>query len=146
MALLVGSHHYPVEGQLASLGTTMHADFADITVRSVTYTTPLIPGLVLPAGMRVATLDIEIDNHSSRAFNFFPSTQTFMRDDQGGYWQITPAMLTYPFPDGSIAPGAKVRGELAYLVPNRTSGLYWYLDHIVPNNAPVTFVVVPQQP
>ena len=146
MLMLIGFGHAPVEGQLAPLGTILHADFADITVRSVTYTTPLTPGLELPDGMQVATLDVEIDNHSDRTLEFSPSIQTFMRDDQGGYWQITPAALTYPFPAGAVAPGAKVRGELAYLVPKHTSGLNWYLDHLAPKSAPVVFVVVPQQP
>jgi hypothetical protein len=74
-------------------------------------------------------LHVKIKNISKRTLNFYPAIQSYIRDSQGGYYSMHPALNTgKDYEAGPIRPGETVEGELSYEVSKHLVEPRYYID------------------
>jgi hypothetical protein len=88
-----------------------------------------IPTMEPAKGFTNLLLKVKIKNTSKRNLDFYPSIQSYIRDSQGGYYTMHPAMSTgVPLEAGQIKPGETLEGELSYEVSKHLVQPRYYLD------------------
>lgn len=99
-----------------------------LKVDKVTYdehgTQPFIP----PAGEKYVVTHITVKNDSDDIFYFAPVLQTYISDDKGHKYQMSPVGLRDPIAGGQMNPSEERTGSLSFLVPKNTSGLRFHFE------------------
>lgn len=88
---------------------------------------------------KIISVNLEITNNSDENFDFYPTAQTFVRDNQGGQYIMTPVELDDPFAGNTIQPGETKSGQLSYLVTNRAVPLFLYVESRQTSAGPFVF-------
>lgn len=111
-------------GDVIAMGTT------NITVNEVQY--PAGDDFNKPnAGFKFLVVDITIENTSATAINVSTLLQMSVKDASGQKFDVnfSASMASGgSSPDGEIAPGEKLRGQVGFQVPENATGLVFVFD------------------
>ena len=110
-----------------------------VAVTDVKEETGYVMGIVPSSTEKIISLQLRIENNSEKDFEFYPTVQTFIRDNQGDSYIVTPVEIDNPLPAKTLKPGESVTGRLSYKVTNRPLPLYLYIESRQPGAGP--FVV-----
>lgn len=88
------------------------------------YTMGIIPG----ADSKLISFHISVSNNSGSDYAFYPSIQTFIRNNEGQNYIMTPVKLDSPFEATTIKPSETKSGRLSYKVTNRAVPLFLYIE------------------
>ena len=81
-----------------------------------------------PKDSEYITIDIYIKNKSGKTLEFYPVSQTYIKDSYGQTYSVGPAMVKQPYQVGNIASGDQVKGEIAYQVPKNIKNPLFYIE------------------
>ncbi len=85
-------------------------------------------------------MDIEIKNTTNQMQHLIPSTQLYVRSDEGDYAQLHASMyVVTPLSAKELAPGESVKGQISFNVPKRVATPLVYIDTGWDNYGPVIF-------
>jgi hypothetical protein len=73
-------------------------------------------------------VDLYVKNKSGKTLPLYPLSQTYIKDDQGQTYGVGPAMVLQPFQGGDLAPGDKIKGQIAYEIPISLKNPRFYLE------------------
>jgi|GEM_PF-1589266 len=105
-------------------GTPITAGAVSVVINKVTYNAGQ-NGFVVPTGKQYIVIDATVSNASNKALFISPSTQTYIKDNDGRVYYLTPSGLEDPFKAGDLIAGDKISGELSYMVSkDKTYTLY----------------------
>jgi len=125
-------------GDVISMGTT------NITVNEVLY--PAGDQFNKPnAGFKFLVVDVTIENTSATAINVSTLLQMSVKDSGGQKFDVdlmASVASGGSSPDGEIAPGEKLRGQVGFQVPENATGLVFVFDADVWSSGKV-FVALP---
>ncbi len=113
-----------------------------IAVTKATFDNSIAPKLHLPETDRVLVLTMQIRNTSGHVLNFLPAIHTFVRDDQGNTYSLTPGLASKNMPAALIKKNETLDGSLTYVVPSQYRPLWFYFDAQFDNQGPVRFSIV----
>jgi hypothetical protein len=83
-----------------------------------------------------------ITNAGAQTRNFIPSTQIYLRDDEGMTYTMHPTLaLTKPIPAAELKHGESAQGQVSFEVPKRISNFRLYIDSNWAGMAPVVFKI-----
>jgi hypothetical protein len=80
-----------------------------------------------PSGYEYIILTLRVRNNSEEPFDALPTTDTYIKTNEGHVSYVTPYSLVRPFHSGQILPGESTAGELSYLVP-KNSAYKFYVE------------------
>lgn len=109
-------------------GTPISAGLATVTINSINYDQGSSV-FKAPAGKHYIVLDTTFKNNSDKSISIFPSTQTYLKDNSGHVYYLSPSTLEDPFKAGELLPNDIITGQLSYLVPVG-SNYTFYIDSI----------------
>ncbi len=98
-------------------GQSISNTFYEVRIDNVKRSQGNPQSLIPNSGNEFLVVDLYIKNKSNRITQFFPSTQTYIKDASGRTYTLGVAELRNAFQAGDIAPGDNVKGELAYEIP-----------------------------
>lgn len=107
-----------------------------ITASEIKTETGYIMGIAPAQDEKIISVKLDITNNSDSEFDFYPTNQTFIRDNQGSQFIMTPVGLTEPFAATTIAPNESKSGQLSFLVTNRVVPLFLYIESLQPSAGP----------
>ena len=111
-------------GDVIAMGTTT------ITVNGVTY--PAGDQFNQPnPGSKFLVVDLTIQNQSAEAISFSSLLQTWLKDASSQKYDVdlmASVASGSSSPDGEIAPGETVRGQIGFQVPETATGLVFVFD------------------
>lgn len=100
-----------------------------VEVSDIKKETNFVMNITPPEGKEIISLDLQIENNSTKTYTIFPSINTFIRDNQGRTYQLTLAAISDPFATNSVEPGQKASGRLAYMVTSQNIPLLLYIEN-----------------
>lgn len=109
-------------------GTPIAAGYGTVILNKISYS-PGQGSFVAPADKQYLILDTTFQNNSQKSIYIFPSNQTYLKDNSGKVYYLTPYTLEDPFRAGELLAGDKIYGQLSYLVPTDKSYTI-YIDAI----------------
>lgn len=113
-----------VSGETFNIGDTVK--LGDWSVQVYGIQDPLVPtnGYITPAaGNRFVQVDTEVTNHSDKAEMVSSMACFDLRDSDNKRYTIAITGESTGLLDGEVAPGASLRGNLDYEVPDSATGL-----------------------
>lgn len=116
------------ESRVASIGQQYTINEVKFMVSDIKKETGYSMGIVPSSNQEIISLDLTIENNSKKDFSFYPSIQTFIRDNEGENYQMTIVNLDNPFGTNSVAPGETASGRLAYMVSSRDIPMKLYVE------------------
>jgi hypothetical protein len=132
------------EQQAYKVGDVIAMGDTTITVNEITY--PAGDQYTKPdAGKKFLIVDLTIENKSTAAINVSTLLQMSLKDPTGQKYTVDfMAALASggTSPDGEIAPGEKLRGQVGFQVPENAAGLVFIFDAEVWGTGKV-FVALP---
>lgn len=99
-----------------------------ITASDVQIETGYVMGITPQENEKIISTQLTIVNNSDEDFEFYPTAQTYVRDNQGSQYIMAPVELQIPFAGTTIKPGETKTGQVSYLVTNRTVPLFLYIE------------------
>jgi hypothetical protein len=116
--------------QLYNVGDAIKIGDIVLTVNEVQ--TPKASQFAKPdKGMRFLVVDVTIENKASNAANLSSMLQMQLKDTSGQAYSVdlmASAASGGKAPDGELAPGEKIRGQIGYQVPEDAKGLTFVFD------------------
>ncbi len=73
-----------------------------------------------PTGKKYIIISLRVENRSTTPIMVAPASDTYLKDSAGTTYYLSPTSLEEPFHSGQLLPGDRVRGELSYLVPEKS--------------------------
>ncbi|MFZ2513960.1 MAG: DUF4352 domain-containing protein [Candidatus Saccharimonadales bacterium] len=101
-------------------GKPISSGVSTITVTNIRRTSGKKP-FVAPNGYEYIILTLSVRNNGEKPFDLFPTSDTYVKTNNGEVSYIAPYSLEYPFRSGQVLPGESTTGELSYLVPKNTA-------------------------
>jgi hypothetical protein len=118
------------EQEKYALGDVIEVGDLTLTINEVTY--PTGDSFNLPKeGNQFIVIDLTIENKGSEAKSVSTMLQMGLKDATGQLYDIDISATMASggsTPDGEIAPGEKLRGQIGFQVPEGVSGLVFVLD------------------
>lgn len=111
-------------------------------VNSVSDDKKLAKRFRLLSDQRVLIYNISIKNTSDKNLQFLPALHTYLRDNEGDYYQILADVVDDPIKPTELQPGQTISGNLAFVTMNRKLPLYFYLDTGWEDRGPIVFDIV----
>lgn len=96
----------------------------------------------LPSDQRVLVYNISIKNTGDKKVQFLPALHTYLRDNEGDYYQLLADVVDEPIKPTELQPGQTITGNLAFVTMNRKMPLYFYLDTGWEDRGPIVFDIV----
>jgi hypothetical protein len=119
--------------QLYKVGDAIQTGDLVLTVNEVT--TPKDSQLAKPkAGMHFLIVDVTVENKATKAANLSSMLQMRLKDASGQAYGVDLMASTTSggkTPDGELAPGEKIKGQIGYEVPEDAEGLLFVFDRDV---------------
>ncbi len=98
------------------------------------------PAFTIDPSETMLIMDITITNITSRKQQLVPSTQLYVRSNEGDYAQLHASMfVAKPLPAKELAPGESVSGQISFNVPKRVAAPLVYIDTGWNKYGPVIF-------
>ncbi len=126
-----------------TVGETARSDIYEMTVSRLVR---VESDVAFPpaAGDDILVVTLKLQNTSHQSLGFFPSIQTYIRDDQGNTYVMHPTLaMADPLPAGDIAAGQTVTGQLSYEIPKKLTTFRLYVDPAWLQMVPVVFELKP---
>ncbi len=100
------------------------------------------PAFGLDPGRKFLVTTLSVTNKSNETIKLWPSTQTYVRDTEGGSFVMHPTTtIIKPYLAGEIEPGQTVTGELSYDVPVDVTNARLFIDPGWNSMQPVVFAL-----
>lgn len=116
--------------QIYNIGDSIQIGDIVLTVNEVT--TPEASQFAKPeAGKRFLVVDVTIENKGSTAANLSSMLQMQLKDGSGQAYGVDLMATTASggkTPDGELAPGEKIKGQIGYQVPDSAQDLVFVFD------------------
>ena len=123
----------PPAAEMPGVGDTAETDNLRITLNEVRHEAT---GLIAPDdGHEYVIVNVTFENKSNEEQNVSTLLQMSLRDDTGQRYTIAFGSNAESTPDGSIAPGDKLRGDVPFEVPTTATGLVFVFDPILGGDA-----------
>ena len=118
-----------------------HQTYHDVTIEAtgIKTETGYIMGIEPSEDEKIISVQLTITNESDTDFEFYPTAQTFVRDNQGSQFIMVPVELPLPFVATTIKPGETKTGQVSYLVTNRAVPLFLYVESRQSGAGPFVF-------
>lgn len=120
----------PAQTQTYKVGDIVQIGDVALTVNGVSE--PAATDFAKPKdGSKFIVVDLTIENKSAKAAQISTMLQMKLKDDTGQQYDInlmTQAASGGKSPDGEIAPGEKIRGQIGFEIPTGAKGLVFVFD------------------
>lgn len=113
---------------IAKLDESKEIAGVSFKVSGVMVETGYVMGINPAENEEIISLNLTVTNKSSKNFDIYPSIQTFIRDNEGVAYYLTPVTLINPFSTNSVKPGEIISGRLSYKVTKRDIPLNLYVE------------------
>lgn len=124
------------KNSIIAIGQTKTYGDVSITATNVKTETGYVMGIKPDVDQKIISTTLTITNNSAQDFEFYPSVQTFVRDNQGSTFIMVPVELETPFASATILPGQTKSGQVSYVVPSRVIPLFLYIESRQANAGP----------
>lgn len=101
-------------------GKPISSGVSTTTVTNIRRTSGKKP-FVAPNGYEYIVLTLSVRNNGEKPFDVLPTTDTYIKTNNGDVSYVAPYSLERPFRSGQVLPGESTTGELSYLVPKNTA-------------------------
>lgn len=109
-------------------------------ISNVTENNQKDPAFTIDPSETMLIMDVSITNTTSSIQHLIPSTQLYVRSDEGDYAQLHASMfVTNPLPAKDLVPNETVTGQISFNVPKRVAMPLVYIDTGWNNFGPVVF-------
>lgn len=113
-----------------------------ITVDKVMVDSDLAKKMHIPDDKKILVIHAIIKNTSNQKMDLVPALQTYLRDNQGGFYTLL-ADVSQPFlPSKVLDIGEEAKGNIAFVVESREIPLWFYFDSQFKNQAPTVYNIV----
>lgn len=119
------------------------SDAYEVMVSNVTVTDKADPAFALAPTDTMLIMDISITNLSTGIQQLVPSSQLYVRDQQGGFYMLHPSSyVANPLILTTVSPGNTVKGQLSFGIPKILAHPLLYVDLGWKDNAPAVIDVM----
>lgn len=101
-------------------GKPISSGVSTTTVTNIRRTSGKKP-FVAPNGYEYIVLTLSVRNNGEKPLDVLPTTDTYIKTNNGDVSYVAPYSLERPFRSGQVLPGESTTGELSYLVPKNTA-------------------------
>ena len=101
-------------------GKPISSGVSTTTVTNIRRTSGKKP-FVAPNGYEYLVLTLSVRNNGEKPFDVLPTTDTYIKTNNGDASYVAPYSLEHPFRSGQVLPGESTTGELSYLIPKNTA-------------------------
>lgn len=111
-----------------SPGQVIANSYYDVRIDGVAHGNGEAGSLNPPSDSEYLTVDVYIKNKSGKTLEFFPVSQTYIKDSSGQTYSVGAAMVKQPFQAGDVVSGDQVKGQIAYQVPKNIKNPLFYIE------------------